>query len=902
MVTQTFTTSQTWVAPGGVYSVQIECVGPGGSGGAAALTATGPGGGGGGAYAKKNAYTVVPGNSYTITVGTGGAAVTSNSNTAGNPGSGKTSFKDTGTTICEADFGRGGGAGANGASPGGVGGLAANSTGDTTTSGTSGGAGTNATGGAAGAGGAAAAPLGGAGGAGGSGAAGAGVAPGGGSGGGSNANATAAGAAGEVVLTYVFAGSGTGSITFAASGSDKAAGTGTGAIALTATGSDTAPGSGTGAITLSAAGTDAARSTGTGAITFGATGSGTISPHGTAAMTLTGTMGAGATGQTGTGSMSLFGLLTGARAPSQGFLTLTGSAYAGDVGVFSRAFKTSPTSPGSAQFIADIRETSVQAYQATSGVTVTLKIANPKDGYSRYYWHQNASIQVTLTPTGGTPVTQTFKAPKCVFGVQSGATVTLGKMQFLGVRNTSGTVHVSIVVKYPSGLPTTFTMVGNQPLSSALLCAPTAPTWGVPSSELSYDGTAILLNWVNHEGVNNHIPPDAINNLYTSLTVLYGPKDQGISRATTVTLGKDPITGWPTRLSVPTTPGVRYLFQVTAGNGAGVSASDPLFVTALGTPPITGATAGDVGGDTTSPTPATALANYLVAGSAQNQLNASLSLTPKAAATVDATPDGGTLATSAVVKVNACGDPRTYWSPTIKGGNTLLGPYVTPASRADYVASNAATLPAGMSLALAALGLAAVDAGLNFTFANSNANANTSPTIYIGGDPANSNSSALLAMSYAVPGGANTVGLSFMAYANSANTSGTRAPFTGIMFKALSNTGTALGNTVVNVAPITVNQLSTFAAQWALPANTARVVAAAIGNPTTTGQPWSGGLRAGETVTASAFLVGFDPLASQWPYFDGGSPAAGVTVYDGGPVTLLALIPDSIDGNAGVLP
>lgn len=57
-----------WTAPAGVTKVSAVCVGGGGSGG------TGTPGGGGGGLGWKNNITVVPGQSYTIVVGSGGAA------------------------------------------------------------------------------------------------------------------------------------------------------------------------------------------------------------------------------------------------------------------------------------------------------------------------------------------------------------------------------------------------------------------------------------------------------------------------------------------------------------------------------------------------------------------------------------------------------------------------------------------------------------------------------------------------------------------------------------------------------------------------------------------------------------------------------------------------------------
>jgi hypothetical protein len=66
--TDSFTTSGTWTAPAGVTSVDVEAWGGGGGGGNSSTRV----GGGGGAYSKKLSITVVPGNSYTVTVGAGG--------------------------------------------------------------------------------------------------------------------------------------------------------------------------------------------------------------------------------------------------------------------------------------------------------------------------------------------------------------------------------------------------------------------------------------------------------------------------------------------------------------------------------------------------------------------------------------------------------------------------------------------------------------------------------------------------------------------------------------------------------------------------------------------------------------------------------------------------------------
>lgn len=120
MPTQTFTSSGTWTCPTGVTSVQVECWGAGGNGGAfVPAIPDDPGtkanefqpaisgyGGGGGAFAKTVAVTVVPATVYTIQVATGGA---------GN----ETWFKDSSTVKAVS--------GSNGAAASaGAGGLAAN--------------------------------------------------------------------------------------------------------------------------------------------------------------------------------------------------------------------------------------------------------------------------------------------------------------------------------------------------------------------------------------------------------------------------------------------------------------------------------------------------------------------------------------------------------------------------------------------------------------------------------------------------------------------------------------------------------------------------------------------------------------------------------------------------------
>lgn len=72
---QSFTSSTTWTAPAGVTSVNYLVVAGGGGGGSAA-TGVSMGGGGGAGGLLQGKLTVVPGTTYTVTVGAGGASTT----------------------------------------------------------------------------------------------------------------------------------------------------------------------------------------------------------------------------------------------------------------------------------------------------------------------------------------------------------------------------------------------------------------------------------------------------------------------------------------------------------------------------------------------------------------------------------------------------------------------------------------------------------------------------------------------------------------------------------------------------------------------------------------------------------------------------------------------------------
>lgn len=216
-----------WTVPAGVSSIKVEVWGGGGGGGGVSTglnTTNGGGGGGGGAY-NTNTLTVIPGQTYSITIGTAGTAGGSAAN-GGNGGA--TTVNGTGGAVT-ANGGTGGGggnwgngsagaAGSGGFNNGGAGGASSGNgagggggAGNATPTGTgNGGAGSNTAAGTAGLGSPNSIPY-----AGGIGAAAktsngagnTGTAPGGGGGGGRasgwfSSNNGGAGAAGQVIITY----------------------------------------------------------------------------------------------------------------------------------------------------------------------------------------------------------------------------------------------------------------------------------------------------------------------------------------------------------------------------------------------------------------------------------------------------------------------------------------------------------------------------------------------------------------------------------------------------------------------------------------------------------------------------------------------------------------------------
>ncbi len=115
----TITTSGTWVCPAGVTSVQVECWG-GGGGGASSQNSSNlyPGGGGAGGNYSKATFTVVPGNSYTVTIGAGGTGGVVSSTIAYGGNGGTTSFN--GVLFASGGSGGGGGQVSNKVGLGGV--------------------------------------------------------------------------------------------------------------------------------------------------------------------------------------------------------------------------------------------------------------------------------------------------------------------------------------------------------------------------------------------------------------------------------------------------------------------------------------------------------------------------------------------------------------------------------------------------------------------------------------------------------------------------------------------------------------------------------------------------------------------------------------------------------------
>lgn len=111
--TAAFTSSDSWDVPAGVYSIDVIVVGGGAGGGSGAMhfvscgrppyyiLGGGGGGGGSGYKTEGNSVSVTPGQTLTITVGTGGSGGAAASSSAGNDGSdgGQTSITGEGVSV-----------------------------------------------------------------------------------------------------------------------------------------------------------------------------------------------------------------------------------------------------------------------------------------------------------------------------------------------------------------------------------------------------------------------------------------------------------------------------------------------------------------------------------------------------------------------------------------------------------------------------------------------------------------------------------------------------------------------------------------------------------------------------------------------------------------------------------
>lgn len=124
--TDTYNATGTWVCPAGITSVNIEAWGGGGAGGGATATNKSGGGGGGGGY-RSGTLVVIPGTSYTVTVGGNGTGGTGNGPAGGNS-TFVTITANGGSGGTGASGGNGtGGAGGTGARNGGAGDDGSNS-------------------------------------------------------------------------------------------------------------------------------------------------------------------------------------------------------------------------------------------------------------------------------------------------------------------------------------------------------------------------------------------------------------------------------------------------------------------------------------------------------------------------------------------------------------------------------------------------------------------------------------------------------------------------------------------------------------------------------------------------------------------------------------------------------
>lgn len=355
----------------------------------------------------------------------------------------------------------------------------------------------------------------------------------------------------------------------------------------------------------------------------------------------------------------------------------------------------------------------------------------------------------------------------------------------------------------------------------------------------------------------------------------------------------------------PTISGFWYQFALTVGNDGGWVTQTPQIYYVPGTAPSLGANGSNQAGEANVNVVHAPMANIAVVGQAFNRLNASASVQPIVAQVIDFSKHAATLTQSPtpLTLVNYCADPRAYGLLQGTGGNNTASPYVAEANAAGYTSHNTQALPVSMSYALQALGLTPIDRGHTITFvaANNNTGSQVSSYVYIGGNPDAANANASLA----IPSGSNSVQVSALAWINSANVAPGRTvtPFNAIRFAALYANGSVAGTNTVALGPIGVNTLEQLSASWALPANSARVVAALVAN-TASGAAWNGGYQAGDSITTTGFMMLFNAQPNT-PYFDGGFPYSPVyTIHTSADLAYLSLgaIANTREGHAAGVP
>ena len=374
---QTFTTSGSFTVPAGVTSITIQCWGAGGGGSTITSNGARGGGGGGGAYAS-SVYTVTPGNTYNLTVGTGGAANSSGGNT----------FFNTSWVIAE-----GGHGGTSNSTIAGAGGTVASSLGTTRYAGGAGaaGGGTNSGGGGGGAG--STGPGGSATGA----TAGTGTSLNGGNGG----TGVSGGSNGNVGNTY--GGGGSGAVTN--SGTDRTGGSGANGLVViswtcptysitgtSATNACTTPGTSTITLTSSAAGLPV----GTYLVTYntslpavsGLTANMTVSTAGTGTFTATGLI------TTGSSTITVSTIASGA-APTNCPATISSNNTATIV------VSAVPSQPSSIAGAASVCQGTSQTYSVTNVAGVTYTWVLP-GGWTKTSGGTTNSIVVTVGASSGT--------------------------------------------------------------------------------------------------------------------------------------------------------------------------------------------------------------------------------------------------------------------------------------------------------------------------------------------------------------------------------------------------------------------------------------------------------------------------------------------------------------------